>query len=273
MGDAEQQRVRELLAFLGPETRSDVKAAAVRCVAGLTGSREGRQLLLASAPGLVGALLALTGRDPGSESGALAREAYGALINLAAEEPGAGAGAGGALQAGLPDLLDRLLDRGYPLADQVAALLANLSREEASGRHLLAALQLRPQPQPQQGAGPGPGLARLMDAFCTDGFNAGASLHHVGPLLANLTQLPEARSVLLDTSRQVRCGEAGRDRVQCLCWAEELRVRRAASLGQEVAPVRWTRKRDKDIRPELCRFPRDDRGAFRPNGHSEPPKA
>lgn len=45
------------------------------------------------------------------------------------------------------------------------------------------------------------GLAKLVDIFCTEGYNAKANLHYLGPLLSNLTQLPEARHTLMDRDR------------------------------------------------------------------------
>ncbi|XP_072855559.2 protein HGH1 homolog isoform X1 [Pogona vitticeps] len=178
----EDQQAEELLAFLHPEARLDLKVQATQYLMGLTGTSEGRQWL-AGQEALLDALLALA-RDP---SPAVAKDAYRALINLATEPV-----AHGAFKKGLPSLLSLLLDPASPWADQVCTLLSNLSREEASCRHLLEALE--------QTAG---GLGPLVDAFCTEGFNPRACLHYLGPLLSNLSQLPEAREALLDRSRCV----------------------------------------------------------------------
>ena len=45
------------------------------------------------------------------------------------------------------------------------------------------------------------GLAQLVEIFCTEGYNKMAKLHYLGPLLSNLTQLPEARSCMMDKDR------------------------------------------------------------------------
>lgn len=45
------------------------------------------------------------------------------------------------------------------------------------------------------------GLPTLVEIFCTEGYNKQAKLHYLGPLLANLTQLPEARKELLSQDR------------------------------------------------------------------------
>lgn len=45
------------------------------------------------------------------------------------------------------------------------------------------------------------GVAQLVDIFCTEGYNKKATLHYLSPLLSNLTQLPEARSYMMDKER------------------------------------------------------------------------
>ncbi|XP_060628784.2 protein HGH1 homolog [Anolis sagrei] len=177
----DDQQARELLDFLGPESRPDLRAQAVHCVAGLTVTLEGRQLLT-TRPDFVEALLALTS-DPSVD---VAKEAFHALINLATEPD-----AHIVLAKGLPDLLGLLLDPGNPLADQACVLLSNFSREEAAARQLLTALQRENEK----------GLVALVDALGSPDPQAG--LHYLGPLLSNLSQLPEARKVLLDPSRCV----------------------------------------------------------------------
>ncbi|KAM3838559.1 protein HGH1 homolog [Vipera latastei] len=173
----DERRARELLAFLRPEARGDLKGGAVRFVLGLTGGAEGRRLLL-DRPDFLEALLALSG-DP---SLAVAEPALHALVNLAAEP-----GAAGALRGGLPDLLRRLLDPAFPLAQPACALLANWSRHEGPCRALWDELRRG-----------GAGLLPLLEAFCGPDPRPGAPWHHLGALLANLSQLPEARAALLD---------------------------------------------------------------------------
>lgn len=47
----------------------------------------------------------------------------------------------------------------------------------------------------------GVGLAQLVEIFCNEGYNKSAKLHYLGPLLSNLTQLPEARNHIMDKDR------------------------------------------------------------------------
>ncbi|XP_055981397.1 protein HGH1 homolog [Sorex fumeus] len=181
--------VAELLPFLAPDARSDLRAAAAQHVLALTGSAAGRALLAARAAGLR-ALLALAA----APAPAPARDALRALVNLAAEpglhEPLLAAEPGWPAQ-----LLGRTLDPQWPWAEEAAAVLANLSREPAPCAELLTALAA---------AGPGEsGLERLVRALCTPGYNARAPLHYLGPLLSNLSQQPAARAFLLDPARCV----------------------------------------------------------------------
>lgn len=48
------------------------------------------------------------------------------------------------------------------------------------------------------------GLLKLVDMFCTEGYNKHANLNYLAPLLSNLTQLPEARNLIVDKDRCVR---------------------------------------------------------------------
>lgn len=185
----------ELLRFLRPEARLELRARAVQGALGLSGSADGRRLLLAGRAELARALLALTG-DPAA---AVSAPAALALLNLAAADPSPCAEA---LRDGLPGLLCRLHAPADPCADTLCALLGNLSREEAPCAELFAALQQQQQqPRGDEAAGE---LAPLVDALCA----RGAALPHLGPLLCNLSQLPEARAGLLDRSRRVRGGGA-----------------------------------------------------------------
>ncbi|KAM6458490.1 protein HGH1 homolog isoform 1-T1 [Liasis olivaceus] len=177
----EERAARELRGFLRREGRADLQGRAARLALELTGGAEGRRLLLARAD-LLDALLALA-EDPRAAAAAAAEPALGALANLAAEP-----GAAGALRRALPGLLRRALDPAAaaaaagPPPEAACALLANCSREPASARALLA------------------GLPPLVDALCAPGPRPAQRL---APVLANLSQLPEARAALLDRSRRL----------------------------------------------------------------------
>ncbi|KAG9280115.1 hypothetical protein AMEX_G5721 [Astyanax mexicanus] len=175
----------ELLSFLQSDTRPDVKGGATEYLLGLTGTRDGCRYLRTK-PDFLRALLTLTS-DP---SIAIVKDCYHALINLSADEtlhkP--------LLQEAefLPTLFQNLLDPEYPFSDRVCTILTNLSRHQPTCRQVFLSLQ-------QQDVS----LAKIVEIFCTEGANQSASLHYLGPLLSNLTQLPETRQFILDKERCV----------------------------------------------------------------------
>uniref|UniRef100_A0A3P9HEN2 Protein HGH1 homolog n=1 Tax=Oryzias latipes TaxID=8090 RepID=A0A3P9HEN2_ORYLA len=174
----------QLLSFLTLGTRPDVKAKATEYILGLSASREGC-CFLRSKPDMVGALFALTS----DTSVAIAKDCYHIIINLSADETLHQV----LVSDGkvLPVLLKKLLDPDYLFSDQICTILSNLTRHERTCKTVFKALQ------------EDVGLAKLVDIFCTEAYNAKANLHYLGPLLSNLTQLPEARHTLMDRDRCV----------------------------------------------------------------------
>ncbi|XP_072237524.1 protein HGH1 homolog [Leuresthes tenuis] len=174
----------ELLSFLSPGTRPDVKGKATEYILGLSGHRDGCRFLR-SKPDLISALFALTS-DP---SVAIVKDCYHILINLSADET---------LHQVLvtevkvlPVLLKNILDPEYLFSDQICTILSNLTRHEKTCKTVFKILQEEV------------GLAKLVEIFCTEGYNKKAKLHYLGPLLSNLTQLPEARKFMMDKDRCV----------------------------------------------------------------------
>lgn len=181
LSDTEAQ---ELLCFLRLDTRPDVKGQATEYILGLTGTRDGCRYLQTK-PDFLKALVTLTA----DISIAIVKDCYHALVNLSADET---------LhkplmkEAGiLPVLLNHLLDPEYEFSDRICSVLTNLSRHERTCVDVLHELQEQV------------GMAKIVEIFCTEGFNKKASLHYLGPLLSNLTQLPEARHFILDKERCV----------------------------------------------------------------------
>nr|XP_020466837.1 protein HGH1 homolog [Monopterus albus] len=174
----------ELLSFLTPGTRPDVKAYATEYILGLSGHREGCRFLR-SKPDLLVALFALTS-DP---SVAIVKDCYHIFINLSADET-----LHQVLVSDvkvLPVLLKKLLDPEYLFSDQICTILSNLTRHEKTCKTVFKVLQEEV------------GLAQLVEIFCTEGYNKMAKLHYLGPMLSNLTQLPEARNYMMDKDRCV----------------------------------------------------------------------
>ncbi|XP_077385713.1 protein HGH1 homolog isoform X2 [Festucalex cinctus] len=174
----------ELLSFLTPATRPDIKGHATSYILGLSANRDGCRFLRTK-PDFIAALFALTS-DP---SIAIAKDCYHILINLSAEET---------LHQVLltdigvvPTLLKNLKDPQYPFSDQICTILSNLTRHEKTCKTLFKLLQEEI------------GLAHLVDMLCTEGYNPHAKLHYLAPLLSNLTQMPDARRFLMDRDRCV----------------------------------------------------------------------
>ncbi|XP_030230158.1 protein HGH1 homolog [Gadus morhua] len=177
--------VDELLSFLTPETRPDVKGHATDYLLGLSGNREGLLHLLTN-PDLLVAVSSLTS-DP---SNAIAKECYLILINASADEKLHQVLVNRANV--LPGLLKNLQDPQFMFTDQICTILSNLTRHRPTCNPVSKAMV-------QQEVS----VAQLVDMFCTEGFNKMASLHYLGPLLSNLSQLPDHRGVMLDPHRSV----------------------------------------------------------------------
>ncbi|XP_021415691.2 protein HGH1 homolog [Oncorhynchus mykiss] len=176
---------KELLSFLTLDTRPDVKGQATEYILGLSGNRDGCRYLQTK-PDFLKALVTLT-TDP---SIAIVKDCYHSLINLSADET---------MHQPLikdsdflPMLFKNLLDPEFMFADRICTILTNLSRHVKTCKEVFKAMQKQEI-----------GLAQIVDIFCTEGYNKQTSLHYLGPLLSNLTQLPETRHFILDKERCV----------------------------------------------------------------------
>ncbi|KAM9235753.1 protein HGH1 homolog [Leptosomus discolor] len=166
---AVEAAVAELSALLSPPAGEAARAGAAEAALALSGSAAGRRLL-AGRPAALAALLELAaGPCPPA-----ARCALGCLVNVSAEPA-----ARGPLLAALPALLALL--PGGP----ACGVLANLCRERGAARRVLRGLRES-----------GRGLAPLLQAL-----GEPRPPPQLGPLLCNLSQLPEGRRGLLDRSR------------------------------------------------------------------------
>ncbi|XP_029287734.1 protein HGH1 homolog [Cottoperca gobio] len=176
--------VAELPTFLTPDTRPDVKGHTTGYILGLSGNRDGCRFLR-SKPDIIAALFALT-TDP---SIAIVKDCYHILINLSADET--------LHQVLLTDvkvlqvMLKKLLDPEYVLSDKICKILSNLTRHLKTCKIVFKVLQEEV------------GMVKLVEIICTEGYNKKANFHYLGTLLSNLTQLPEARTYMLDKDRCV----------------------------------------------------------------------
>jgi len=91
-------------------------------------------------------------------------------------------------QPTLKALFTLVLDNKSPLADPALMLLANMSQEEENAREIQEFIGLNQEMV---------NVKMLVDTFCNDKYNSLCQLHHMGSLLANLTQLVKIRKELL----------------------------------------------------------------------------
>lgn len=175
--------VDELVQFLAPESRTDIKGAACMTAAQLTGTPEGLQLL-SSRPDALVALLQLI-RDPEAST---AMNSMRTLVNLSAEESGAGA----LLALGEPEVVGEMMkcieDRDYPHADFACGVLANLSKLPALCLKVLERVNASPTRLE--------GLTRILCQM--DHNKKGAKLHHLASVITNFSQLEEGRRQIMD---------------------------------------------------------------------------
>ncbi|KAI6075523.1 Protein HGH1-like protein [Aix galericulata] len=162
------EALSELVALLGPGPgAAAARAGAAEAALSLSGSAEGRRLLAAHPAALAALLELAAGPRPCPAAGRC-------LLNVAAEPQ-----ARGPLLAALPALL------GLLPAGPACGALANLCREPPGARRVLRGLR-------ESGRGLQPLLGALGEPRPPP---------ELGPLLCNLSQVPEGRRALLDRSR------------------------------------------------------------------------
>ena len=183
--------IEELIPFLSPSTRQDVRNTALLHVAGTTASKEGRLALGTQLVPLAEALGELA-RAEGVTDVQL-KQAHNALVNLSSEDSFAEKLA--QELTFIPHLLKTVVNQSSPFAQEACMILSNLTRNKAGAERVLAILQNDNETLNHTAIG----MNKLVEAFCLQGYNKkNSSLDFVGPLLSNLTQLSEARRFVLD---------------------------------------------------------------------------
>lgn len=177
------EHLAELLRFLCPEARSDVKIAALDDLLGLTGTEEGRTLVSQQGDVVYRLLLAL-GSDAEE---AVARDALLVLLNLSAFETAAES----LVKLGFVQKLLRLIvDPSYRHADKSCMLLSNLTRLAAGAQSMTETLKSGK-----------PTLDQLVEIFNQSDYNKNAQLHYLATVFSNVSQLPAARQLFLDQTK------------------------------------------------------------------------
>ena len=177
---------REIMPFLSPSSRPDVRAIAVQYLLGLTGSVDGQRFLSLNDKYITAIISAC-----GDEQPAIAKDAYLALVNLSAVEDIC-------YKLLSPEfvksLLRCILKSDSTHADIVCMILSNLSRKEDCAQKIVDLMIKHKEDI---------GFDKIIGVFCQVNFNKHANLHYLGPFLSNLTQIQAARYYILDKERCV----------------------------------------------------------------------
>ncbi len=194
--------LEELVPFLSPSSRRDLTAVALQHVLGMTGDKDGardiagndsavRNLLELAADARAQAAKNEEEGDSGDKEAkvrsSFARDASLAIINLSSDPAAAAA----LLRScpSLPARLWRLVEsKESPVADPACMALSNLTVDRANCDAVAESLK-------EEGAT----LDKIVFVFCQEGYNShGATLHYLGPLVSNLSQLKWARAAISD---------------------------------------------------------------------------
>jgi len=172
----------EIVPFLLPIARRDLRAIAVRYFLGLTGSEQGRQLIIKK-PKYIELLADLIN----DENIDVAKDVSTIFVNLAADYD---------VITMLPNLqlIAHLLKSALSIpsvdGSTAAMVLSNLTRCEQSAT-AVAGLMLKEQDHNLS-------ICKLIETLCS---NAGCQREHLASLLSNLTQVLEVRRLILHKDR------------------------------------------------------------------------
>lgn len=181
--------LKELVAFMAPNQRIDLKAVALTEVLGLTGTPEGKTTLL----GFDEMLAAIFGLTFDSTA-TISKDAVLTLINLTAEEEGATKVYETSKVLHPPfeiisEAVKHITDVNSELADPWTMVLSNLTRVERLVGRILDDLEKDEKTIPG-----------LVKAFSKVDYNKKkAKLHYLAPIICNLTQISRGRELVCNS--------------------------------------------------------------------------
>ena len=177
----------EVLPFLSPDARLDLKNVALQAMLGLTGTKDG-VALLSKSPQLIDKFSLLMRDDCKSVS----KDAALALINISAEVEPAREVLEASAKTLVPRLWDMVTDKTCAVADPASMVLSNLSIDRENCSRVSEVM-------------PSDAVETAIDMLCgNQAYNEkGGKLHYVATLLSNLSQMSEVRARLLDRERCV----------------------------------------------------------------------
>jgi hypothetical protein len=200
------EALNELVDFLKPETRLDVKTLALHHVLSMTGNFESRKMIIQHPKAVSYVIILAFKKD---EQKSIVKDAFFTLINLSADEIDAGV----LLQKNpllLRLVLDYILDENSKFADTACAILSNLSRGRRNSEIIFnSAFQQsvaandsnnNTAQEKARSAKSAVSFEKLLQVFCTENFNKTNTLDYLAPFICNLTQLDTVRNTILNDS-------------------------------------------------------------------------
>lgn len=189
------ESLEELVNFLNPDTRLDVKTLALHHVLSMTGNFESRKLLISNQKAINSVIILAFKKD---EQKSISKDAMFTLINLSADELDATK-----LMEKNPVLvrllIDTILDENSKFADTSCAILSNLSRGKKNSEIILEKYLLKPSNDDNNNSKVSNELfEKLLKVFCTENYNKTNNLDYLAPFICNITQLDSVRSIILN---------------------------------------------------------------------------
>jgi hypothetical protein len=187
--------LNELVQFLAPTTRIDVKSLALHTILSMTGNLESRMLLLTHQSAL-SKIIDLAFSE--TEQKSVNKDAFFTLINLSADELDSKV-----LLDKHSDLVARLLDYvlcdSSKFADTACAILSNLSRGKRNSETIFSKYfsSIEPNNNDNDKNNRLVNFEKLLKVFCTENFNTTNHLDYLAPFICNLTQLEAVRNTIL----------------------------------------------------------------------------
>jgi hypothetical protein len=189
------ETLNELVQFLQPSTRLDVKSLALHTVLSMTGNFESRLLLL-NHQKLITSVIELAFSEVEQKS--VNKDAFFTFINLSADELDSKV-----LIDKHPDLVKRLVDyvlnEKSKFADTACAILSNLSRGKRNSEIIFNKyfLEEKNEQNNNDSVKNYVNFEKLLKVFCTENFNQSNKLDYLAPFICNLTQIETVRNTIL----------------------------------------------------------------------------
>jgi len=197
------EALEELIGFLRPDTRIDVKSLALHHILSMTGTVDSKKLLIKNGK-VISDLILLAFRK--NEQKAINKDSIFSLINLCTDE-------NDALKIMeknpilVPMLIDSILDENCAYADALCAILSNLSRGKKNCEIIFEKYFLENKNSTNNDSNnnckndekrtSNEKFEKLLKVFCTENFNKTNDLNYLAPFLCNLTQLESVRNLIL----------------------------------------------------------------------------